>query len=70
MTEAGVARKWKSGASSPRSFRNPKTIPLSDRIIRQFRVRMTKLTKNGSTTISRSAFFSRPPRKAMVYATG
>ena len=48
----------------------PNTIPLSDRIIRQFRVRMTKLTKNGRTTIRSSAFLNRPPRNAMVYAIG
>ena len=48
------------------SFSVPNTMPLSDRTIRQFSVRMTKLTKNGRMTSRSSAFFSRPPRNAIV----
>ncbi len=66
MTDAGVARKWKAGSSTPRSFSVPNTSPLSDRTIRQFRVRMTNDTKNGRTTIRSSTFLKRPPRNAMV----
>ena len=70
MTDAGVARKWNAGSSRPRSFSVPNTSPLSDRIIRQLSVRITKLTKNGRMTMNSSAVFSRPPWKAIVYAIG